>query len=518
MGLMRQYFSTSERLRIVRTQEYNELDSHAQDRLDSPRAVPSFDDQDQQQPTLKLGFGQDELENAPHRRIPANSKPLRVHAQPDQRSVKRYPSNSDVLCAQRGRQSLILDATEQSMIRLGKRQSKTPVSPKVLPSCCAESRRRIAKMVSFSSDNPVTTPGTDLTGSGTAASTTTATTSSTDTMFEAFSWLEESKDLDLRLLLDDCPPDMSDEHVRAPTKWGPSFKRRLSISKLSFGNGPPNKCVSARNSVSASPHTSVPGSPAQGHARRRSRALSLLTSSRQLVSVPDASTFVDPAAAHYQDPDARMKLRVYLASAHKFDEAIEFGFPSVGDVPDNGHRRGHKRAASQQVRSSFAYDKLLPITQDDRSSIYSDEDDDDDDDDDDGASTTEPDSPRTPLTVEKPLLMKAMKESGDEGCLMSKEEYVAPATGTSREMTLRMTLTRPDLRANEEQIYGWQKMSSGRRKSSQIKEEPHLAASLLRDGHSKESIERQLAALEQEGLLASDDGVMKRFWNRVRRA
>ena len=31
----------------------------------------------------------------------------------------------------------------------------------------------------------------------------------------------------------------------------------------------------------------------------------------------------------------------------------------------------------------------------------------------------------------------------------------------NREMTLRMTLTRPDLRADEEQLYGWQNQKGG---------------------------------------------------------
>ncbi|KAG5929795.1 hypothetical protein E4U42_004519 [Claviceps africana] len=509
-------------------QEYNELDSHCQARLDSSHAVPStFDDQDQQQPTLKLGFGQDELENAPHRRTQANSKPLRVYGRSDKRSVKRYPSSSDVLSPPRVRQSVILDATEESMVRLVKRQSQTPGPPQVLPSCCTDSRPKITKMVSFSSDNPATTVEPDSTAAA-AASTTTSTTASTN-MFESFSWLEESEDLDLRLLLHDYHFDHGRESGRAPAKRRPSLRRRLSISKLPFGkrasvavDEAQNKDASVRECVVASsPRSSVPSSPAPRHARRRSRALSLITSTRQPVPVsePDLSTFVDPAAAHYQDPDARMKLRVYLASAHKFDEAIEFGFPSVGDVQETGHARGHRRAASQREESSSGLYRPPPCTQDDKSSMYSDGDNDDDDDDDDEASATEPDSPRTPLAAEKPLLMKSTKDCREEEYHVPKEEHAHHAPTTLREMTLRMTLTRPDLRANEEQIYGWQRMSSGQRKSSQAKHEPHVAAPLLRDGQSnKATIERQFAALDQEGLVENDDGPVKRFWNRVRRA
>jgi hypothetical protein len=40
------------------------------------------------------------------------------------------------------------------------------------------------------------------------------------------------------------------------------------------------------------------------------------------------STLVDPEAAHYQDPEARKKLRTYL-SPQKFDEAIQFGFSAT---------------------------------------------------------------------------------------------------------------------------------------------------------------------------------------------
>ena len=81
-------------------------------------------------------------------------------------------------------------------------------------------------------------------------------------------------------------------------------------------------------------------------------------------------------------------------------------------------------------------------------------------------------------------------------------------------MTLRMTLTRSDLRAGDEQIYGWQKRHATRR--SQTRNEPHSPPPFSSDGNSKESIERQFAAMDQE-YLASDNGVVKRFWNRMRR-
>jgi hypothetical protein len=39
----------------------------------------------------------------------------------------------------------------------------------------------------------------------------------------------------------------------------------------------------------------------------------------------------------------------------------------------------------------------------------------------------------------------------------------------------------------------------------------------VRDISPKESIEKQFAAFDQENLAANDNGVVKRFWKRVRR-
>lgn len=450
--LCKQCFSTLERLRIFRSADYNELDPPAQDGVDGSLAVLPFDNQDQL-PRLTLGLDQDELDSAPHRRIEAKSSPLRIYARPGEGFVK----------------------------------------PK------------IANMVSFSADDPPTATGPDLTAY--------TSTAGADSLIDSFRWLEESKDLDLSLLLDDYHFDLRNQDAATQTKRDPSFRRHLSISKLPFGNRasvtmsrPATKGTCSLSPAAASPHTSVPSSPAQGLARRRSRALSMITSNKQ--PAPNLWTFVDPAAAHYQDPDARMKLRVYLASAHKFDEAVEFGFPSIELVHDKEYARGYKKAASQQERSGSRLGTLLPFIEDDKSSTYTD----------DEVSTTETDSPRTPEIMEKPqpLPIKPVQQSRNEKSPVSNVDY-AQAPAASREMTLRMTLTRPDLRANEEQIYGWQKMSTGR-KSSQIKDEPQSPSSFSREGHSKESIEQRFAVMDQEDQLANEDGIMKRFWNRVRRA
>lgn len=321
-----------------------------------------------------------------------------------------------------------------------------------------------------------------------------------DSMYDSFRWLEEDDELDLRLYLDDYHFNLR-EDVPAPSKHRrPSFRRHLSINKLPFGgrvsgtlSRPATKDAPMSPTFMSSPTSSVPGSP--GHVRRRSRALSLISSNKQ--TVPDASTIsaaTDPAASHYQDPDARMKLRVYLASPHKFDEAIEFGFPSIDEVQGKENKT-HKRLGSCQETP-----RLRTFLEDDISSMYSE------------ASAADPESPRTPEAVEKQLPARAARASQDPGATPKVDYAQAPAS--SREMTLRMTLTRPDLRAHEDQIYGWQRAPAGRK--SQTRDEPLSPPPYARDGNSKESIERQFAAMDQEDL-ANDSGVVRRFWNRVRR-
>lgn len=305
-----------------------------------------------------------------------------------------------------------------------------------------------------------------------------------DGLYECFRWLEENDTLDLRLFLDDYHFNLREE-VLVPNKsqgQRPSFRRHLSISKLPFGgrvSGTFHRPENKDDVAPLSPNSPALGSP--GHAPRRSRALSLISPNKQ--SLPDVSAVMDPTASHYQDPEARMKLRVYLASPHKFDEAIEFGFPSM-DAVQNQEHLNHRRMGSQESP------KLQTFLEDDASSMYSE------------ASAADPESPRTPEAAEH------ARGSHDKGPGLKVDCAQAPAC--SREMTLRMTLTRPDLRSHEGQAYSWQKGSVDWRSHS--RDEP--LSPLLLD--PKESIERQLAAIDQEEL-ANENGVVKRFWKRVRR-
>ncbi|KAI2283758.1 hypothetical protein LOZ02_002501 [Ophidiomyces ophidiicola] len=189
--------------------------------------------------------------------------------------------------------------------------------------------------------------------------------------------------------------------------------------------------------------------PASASSLRRTFSLSSRSRRRASISSPptalssSASSAAPamPAKTHrryYQDPEARLKLRVYLASPQKFDEAVEFGFPAL------------------HLRDSF----------DARLSLDSDWNFQPDDDDDslnnhtgDERSMHKQMQPQTCLPSESNPCLSALDVSAGTRPCTPKKSPMRPrlvsngpsqsAIG-SREMTLKMTLTRPDLRTAAE--------------------------------------------------------------------
>lgn len=170
----------------------------------------------------------------------------------------------------------------------------------------------------------------------------------------------------------------------------------------------------------------------------------------------------DPNAVHYQDPEARMKLRTYLGSAQKFDEAIEFGFPSnresLPPQPADDRDRFLAPLTLSHDFQSFLNDGWL--------SFLDSEEELEDDDEADNDSLPDADSPVTPgdanvafrQSDEDDLSPRSSTDSTARPSSSNKQQpdpFSRHLSG-GREMTLRMTLTRPDLRANEEELYGWQ--------------------------------------------------------------
>jgi len=375
-----------------------------------------------------------------------------------------------VVLAGRLRESVILDAADEAIVRR-RRASRVTIPPTIAPLDQSISRSR------------QTEPEPNM----------------ADTILESIRW-DQEPELDLAL---------DDYHAALfPTPKGdrrPSFRRQISISKIPFG----------RASTSSTPRSPLsPKSPkldssASNHNRTRARALSLITPKH---TAQNSVSSMDPNVTHYQDPEARLKLRVYLASPQKFDEAIEFGFPSMDMVADNVDKENrpprtlskdgfHKKSATMDTGHSF-FDDVASLFEDD-------------------VSMADPDSPLTPLELESGFRSKRSTSSyGPKGSSstdyshlgITKPTVVKPqdssytqAMAGNREFTLRMTLTRPDLRADETVMYGWQTPKES------IQEEPLVLEPL----EKRREARGPFGGIDGWGL-EKENGVVKRFWKKVK--
>ncbi|RYO75071.1 hypothetical protein DL766_000883 [Monosporascus sp. MC13-8B] len=411
IAIRRKCFSTLERLRLARTSAFNQ-NPHQHHRTNNASGVTS---KSTQRPTTSPLLDQT-------RPLPAEY--LFLAKLPAKIREKYLTKEEQLLLARQLKESVILDAADEAIYRIGRRASSRP-SPCIctppLPPSPKPSMEALEIDKKFSDFEKTH-----------------------NDLYDSFRWLDDDEELDLRLVFDDCRTHLRESPV-PKTERRPPFRRHLSISKIPFGNrmssdfGRPETKETAV-SYPVSPAVSSFVLPLQ-HARRRSRALSLITPKH---TTQDSVTSIDPAAAHYQDPEARLKLRVYLSSPQKFDEAIEFGFPS-NDVLAAEHDNDDQLSAKRHPRRMLSQDSEVFKTflSDDRSSFYSED-----------ISMPDPESPRTPHLLEHPPLRLLQRTNKDDGQSKPLEGYVHVPVA-SREMTLRMTLTRPDLRAYEDQIHGW---------------------------------------------------------------
>ena len=228
---------------------------------------------------------------------------------------------------------------------------------------------------------------------------------------------------------------------------GPEVRRTMSLTTASMH-------YSSASAVLMSNPSGFAIAPALAHQRQHSSSVS----GRRSLQTPTPPVF-DPEATHYRDPEARKKLRTYLASPQKFDEAIEFGFPSSsGNDNATPHYQlppiaSHSRKFSRDMQT-FLRDGKLSFFEDngsDNQGLESDED-----------SVADMESPTTPSSTGHSFRLHSRQISHSK---FSTDESSTPspthpkAGKLNREMTLRMTLTRPDLRANDDQLYGWQPSS-----------------------------------------------------------
>lgn len=182
-----------------------------------------------------------------------------------------------------------------------------------------------------------------------------------ESAFDGFRWIENDDEVDLAstLRLDDYHGFITDsaEPNECPHKRCPSFRRTLSLSSLPFGSSHQSTLTELAKTSSRESNILSAGTAAIRKRSVSGRRLSFRRSHRPSSSVGTTNTItaLEPSAIHYTDPGARLKLRVYLASPQKFDEAIEFGFPSMDDPCCTNEKEtlGHRSRSSVKRISSM---------------------------------------------------------------------------------------------------------------------------------------------------------------------
>jgi hypothetical protein len=237
-----------------------------------------------------------------------------------------------------------------------------------------------------------------------------------------------------------------------------SARRKLTISRQSNQETQGNR----GRSPTSPQQNYAPKSPIlSSHRRDWSHAGTIISFTRP--STDSARLAIDPDAVYYRNPEARSKLRQYLASPQKFDEALNYGFPSSPNTDeDRGPSPLPVPSSNNDAKAFLRHDSISFIDRYDEDEIASTYE----------TSEEEMESPSTPGDPEWSWRTSKYNRLSIFGGLNSESlpsldlkfqpeppspQLLSPQSLVNREMTLRMTLTRPDLRANDEDLYGWRK-------------------------------------------------------------
>ncbi|KAH7140440.1 hypothetical protein B0J13DRAFT_64208 [Dactylonectria estremocensis] len=391
----------------------------------------------------------------------------RFYASLPEKIKRHHLTEEEQLIAHYRRQSLLRSAADEALIKMPYSKISTPLASAGF----SDGQSSISRMPPPQAEKAGRESDSKRTGS----------------FYDGCRWLEEDEGLDRRLFLDDYHNNLREEVLVPNEGRRPWFRCHLSIKQLPFGcssmsySRPPTKDA-VTVPISTSPcQIPVPGSS----------GYSLISPKKQAMPIQSPAT--DPAAAHHQDPEAWMKLRVYLASPQKFDEVVEFSSQSMDAM--HSYETNITKEKESGLEGPDESEKFRSFLEDDQSSSYSND-----------VSITDPDSPRSTQMFEKAAPMRPVRPGTDNSTSLR-----------SLEMKLRMTHTRPDLRASEERIYRWKQVGCG---PGDNPRDQSMTSPLnyTRDVNPKESIERQLSALDQwNNNTIQDNGVAKRIWNRVRR-
>ncbi|KAL7268278.1 hypothetical protein RUND412_009107 [Rhizina undulata] len=297
---------------------------------------------------------------------------------------------------------------------------------------------------------------------------------------KSFRWMDEDGSLDLRL---------NDWYSSSPEEEAPPPRgrrlRTLSLSTIPRAQTSSSTSSSSSTSTSASTATSTYSSSRMSISSNRTAPNCISHSGSHSALVQRNIHSSDKDAAYYQDPETRLKLRVYLASPQKFDEAIEFGFPSTTDASE--FLKGRPRTAT--IRKVEDLDDPLDWQDEEF----------------DSASVTLNDfaddvdswhSSETSDVLSSPRVSNG-NNSYRPRLLVDHYPHSSPG---NREMTLRMTLTRKDLRADEADLYGWKKDGK--------KDDPLALEELPPMGDAD--------GMAMDWNAGRDNSGLKKLWRRVR--
>ena len=195
-------------------------------------------------------------------------------------------------------------------------------------------------------------------------------------------------------------------------------------------------------------------------------------STTQPEEVKKSSQSLDLNPTYYRDPEARLKLRLYMTSDSRFDEALEYGFPSLSNPPAEStstlsqppfttpsiHEKMMSRSTDQRQTGTFLDDSTTnssvpPSMRDTPMGFQSEV----------ASSSVADDAVSSLDTVMAPSeesFQPSSMHTGNSQPQMSLHEQArlfdqlpVSREWPPREMTLRMTLTRPELRADESLLY-----------------------------------------------------------------
>ena len=265
-----------------------------------------------------------------------------------------------------------------------------------------------------------------------------------DDLDDPLQWLEEDDEFDLQTRLDNYRA-----RIAAHDKLlNPPVRRRVRRPSI--------------HQATVSLPRSLEHAVIEPQSRQGSVSSSIGNSTKIPLPSDNTSGDTKTQATYYRDPEARLKLRVYLASPQKFDEALEFGFPSTDNLSNIITKTETTKKDRQLSRLN------TELSQSDMQTFLNDDDgeaslffDDEESDDEEALSPTDTDVPLTPseVTLDPPFRfahhlpyparLHSIASTGSTVASTLPRTFdsysCAPPARAGREMTLRITLTRPDL-------------------------------------------------------------------------